>query len=108
MPAESFDDLLTLRRFVEVAHHIPGRLRLRFSNKLVASLSQGKLSQLDAFCHPTGSLRRYQVNTGTGSIVIEYDATTVHPHILNQIFGSDGEQARQALQQLTVILNQSH
>ncbi|WP_233269614.1 HMA2 domain-containing protein [Kluyvera cryocrescens] len=108
MPAESFGDLLTLRRFVEVAHHIPGRLRLRFSNKLIASLSQGKLKQLDAYCHPEGHLRRYQVNSDTGSIVLEYDAATIRPQILNQLFGHDGEQAQQALEQLAAILAPSH
>ncbi|MFH7827010.1 HMA2 domain-containing protein [Kluyvera chengduensis] len=108
MPAESLGDLLTLRRFVEVAHHIPGRLRLRFSNKLVASLSQGKLKQLDAYCSPDGYLRRYQINSDTGSIVLEYDAAAIRPHILNQLFGQDGEQAQQALEQLAAILSPSH
>ena len=108
MPAESFGDLLTLRRFVEVAHHIPGRLRLRFSNKLIASLSQGKLKQLDADCHPEGYLRRYQINSDSGSIVLEYDAAAIRPQILNQLFGHDGEQAQQALEQLAAILDPSH
>ena len=108
MPVESLGDLLTLRRFVEVAHHIPGRLRLRFSNKLVASLSQGKLKQLDAYCSPEGYLRRYQINSDTGSIVLEYDAAAIRPHILNQLFGQDGEQAQQALEQLAAILSPSH
>jgi len=108
MPAESFGDLLTLRRFVEVAHHIPGRLRLRFSNKLIASLSHGKLKQLDAYCHPEGYLRRYQINSDSGSIVLEYDAAAIAPQILNQLFGNDGEQAQRALEQLAVILDPSH
>ncbi|ROU18596.1 hypothetical protein EB837_01730 [Kluyvera ascorbata] len=108
MPAESLGDLLTLRRFVEVAHHIPGRLRLRFSNKLIASFSQGKLKQLDAYCSPEGYLRRYQINSDTGSIVLEYDAAAIRPHILNQLFGQDGEQAQQALEQLAAILSPSH
>ena len=108
MPVESLGDLLTLRRFVEVAHHIPGRLRLRFSSKLVASLSQGKLRQLDAYCSPEGYLRRYQINSDTGSIVLEYDAAAIRPHILNQLFGQDGEQAQQALEQLAAILSPSH
>lgn len=108
MPIESFGDLLTLRRFVEVAHHIPGRLRLRFSNKLVASLSQGKLKQLDAYCHPAGYLRRYQINSESGSIVLEYDAAAISPQILNQLFGRDGAQAEQALAQLAAILEPTH
>ena len=108
MPVESLGDLLTLRRFVEVAHHIPGRLRLRFSNKLVVSLSQGKLKQLDAYCSPEGYLRRYQITSETGSIVLEYDAAAIRPQILNQLFGQDGEEAQQALVQLAAILSPSH
>lgn len=107
MPVESFGDLLTLRRFVEVAHHIPGRLRLRFSSKLIASLSQGKLKQLDAYCHPEGYLRRYQINSDSGSIILEYDAVAIRPQILNQLFGSDSELAQQALAQLAAILEPS-
>lgn len=108
MPDESIDDLFTLRRYVELAHHIPGRLRLRFTNRLVASLSQGKLKQLDTLCHPQGCLRRYQLHKDSGSIVLEYDVSRVPPRIFNQLFGSDGELASVALHELAAILDQTY
>lgn len=105
MQLEDLNSLMTLRRFVEIAHHIPGRIRLRFTNKLVSSLSQNRLSALESLCSPDSCLRSYSLNTSTGSLVLEYSARELSPKLLAQLFGPDEQEARQALAQIHAILS---
>ncbi len=107
MQLADLNGLLTLRRHVEVAHHIPGRIRLRFTNRLVSGLSKHKLSGLEELCHPQGYLRSYTLNTTTGSLLLEYSAADIPPAALNHLFGADEQIARQALEQLYAILSRS-
>ncbi len=100
MQLEELSSLMTLRRYVTVAHHIPGRLRLKFTNKLISSLSKGRLSELETLCSPEGYLRQFSLNTATGSLVLEYQASRISPDLLNQLFGDDEARAREALVQL--------
>lgn len=105
MQLDDLNSLMTLRRHVEIAHHIPGRLRLRFTNKLVSSLSKHRLSDLESLCDPEGYLRSYTLNTATGSLVLEYNAKTLPPALLSQLFGPDEPDARRALEELHAILS---
>ncbi|MCE9870005.1 HMA2 domain-containing protein [Hafnia alvei] len=107
MQLEDLSGLMTLRRFVEVAHHIPGRIRLRFTNRLISGLSKNKLSALEEICHPEGYLRSYSLNTATGSLVLEYSAAHISPATLNQLFGEDDALAHQALEQIYSTLSHS-
>ncbi len=107
MSSNSFSGLMALRRFVELAHHIPGRLRLRFTNRLIAGLSQSKLSSLEELCGPDQCLRSYTLNTTTGSLLLEYDAKRLSPALLEQLFGADDDLAQQALTAILPIISPS-
>ncbi|RLM20088.1 hypothetical protein BIY29_15780 [Brenneria alni] len=104
MEPDDLSGLMLLRRFVAVEHHIPGRIRLRFTNRLIPSLGKGKLEKLEALCHPENALRHYALNTHTGSLLLEYDARQIKPAVLTQLFGADDAAARQALEQLVQSL----
>lgn len=103
----SSDSLMSLRRYVTIAHHIPGRIRLRFNNKLIASLGKAKLSALDDYCGPGHSLHSYSLNAATGSLLLEYDAKRLSPKLIAQLFGDDDEQAELALTELLPIISPS-
>lgn len=105
MQLDDLSSLMTLRRYVEIAHHIPGRIRLRFTSKLVSSLSKHRLNELENLCSPDGYLRSYSLNTGTGSLLLEYNAGALPPALLSQLFGPDEQQARQALADIHAILS---
>ncbi|AFJ47897.1 hypothetical protein [Shimwellia blattae] len=105
MQLDDLNSLMTLRRYVDIAHHIPGRLRLRFTSKLVSSLSKNRLSELENLCAPDGYLRSYTLNTATGSLLLEYNAGALPPALLSQLFGPDEHQARQALDDIYAILS---
>ncbi|MEC5318675.1 hypothetical protein VSX61_06930 [Brenneria populi subsp. brevivirga] len=100
MESEELSGLMMLRRFVTVEHHIPGRMRLRFTNRLIPTLGKGKLEKLAALCRPDGVLRSYRLNTQTGSLLLEYDAGQIDPALLTRLFSADDAAARQALEQL--------
>lgn len=106
MQLDDLDGLMQLRRFVEVAHHIPGRIRLKFTNRLVAGLSRYKLGDLESLCHPQGCLQSFSLNDVTHSLTIGYQARRLSPALLNQLFGPDNEAAQQALEHIHAILEQ--
>ncbi|MCL2892583.1 hypothetical protein [Brenneria tiliae] len=105
MESEDLSGMMMLRRFVTIEHHIPGRIRLRFANRLIPSLGKGKLEKLEALCGPENALRSYALNSRTGSVLLEYDAGRINPAVLTQLFGADDTAARQALEQLIQSLS---
>lgn len=107
MSSDSFSGLMTLRRFVELAHHIPGRIRLKFTNKLIASVGKSKLSALEELCGKDNCLRSCTLNTATGSLLLEYDAKRLSPKLLEQLFGEDDDLALQALNEILPIISPS-
>ncbi|WP_291973129.1 HMA2 domain-containing protein [Candidatus Symbiopectobacterium sp.] len=106
MAADYLQNLMALRRFVTVAHHIPGRIRLSFTNRLVSALSQSLLAALQSLCHPEGGLKSCSINAATGSVVLEYCASTLSPTLLTHLFGHDDQAAQQALTQIQAVLSQ--
>ena len=104
MPRDDLQSLMLLRRFVAVAHHIPGRIRLSFTNRVVSALTQGKLAALESLCHPQGCLQNWSFNAATGSLVLEYRANALSPGLLTQLFGSDDQKAQQALTQIQALI----
>ncbi|WP_409306601.1 HMA2 domain-containing protein [Pectobacterium sp. B1J-3] len=105
MELDDLSGLMMLRRFVAVEHHIPGRIRLRFTNRLIPSIGKGKLEKLEALCHPENALRSYTFNHHTGSVLLEYDTSRIKPEVLTQLFGSDDAAAQHALEQLVQSLS---
>ncbi|WP_434777857.1 HMA2 domain-containing protein [Neisseria sp. Ec49-e6-T10] len=93
-----------LQNTLHLAHHIPGRIRLKFNQKLMAFLSKGKLSQIDQYCSESGPLYGYQLNQTTGSLLIEYDSQVIPPDLLEQLFNSNTQQAQVALTSLLSLV----
>lgn len=71
-------DFLDLRRYISIAHHIPGRIRLKLDPGIIthpaaralASLSGGK---------PEAGLLEARVNILGRSLVLAYDVNKVSP-----------------------------
>lgn len=92
-----------LQSLVQPVHHIPGRLRLKFNNRLLALLGQKKIAQIDAYCKEDGPLYQYEFNPQTGSLIIQYDSQAVSTQLLDQLFDEDEKNAQEALSQLIRI-----
>lgn len=105
MQLADLSGLMLLRRFVNVASHIPGRIRLQFTSNLVAGLSKSKLSTLEKYCSPEGCLQSCSLNAGTNSLLLEYKPDLLAPALLDTLFGKDDNAAEQALEQLYHLLS---
>lgn len=92
-----------LQSLVKPVHHIPGRLRLKFNNRLLALLGQKKIAQINAYCNEKGPLYHYEFNPQTGSLIIEYDSQAVSAHLIDQLFDKDEKKAQKALKQLVLV-----
>ncbi|MUM76646.1 hypothetical protein GKC30_03245 [Pseudodesulfovibrio sp. F-1] len=74
--------LMTLRDHLKIQHHVPGRIRIKFTPALLADpramALRDKTTDLPAF------VREVRVNVFTRDIVIEYDPKAVVPEALHE------------------------
>ena len=69
-------DLLSVRGLITVAHHVPGRMRLKFS---AAIRKHPSYDAIRGGAKTLPGIKSARVNTMARSMVIEYD-TTLLPH----------------------------
>ena len=87
------ETLYQLRNYLEVAHHVPGRIRIRFSPAVVtapgaaslAAWAQGQKRNNGGY--PKG-LVNLRLNLGSRSLVIEYDREIIDPKVLEELFST--------------------
>ncbi|QIZ76227.1 HMA2 domain-containing protein [Ferrimonas lipolytica] len=93
---ELTNEILSLRQWVHIGHHIPGRIRLKFNSAIVAKLARYKTTQTMEHAIQFAPLKRYQLNSETNSLLLEYDAAVIEPQLLDRLFHDDDQQARAA------------
>lgn len=82
---------------MEVAHHVPGRMRVRFSPAILtapgaaslAAWAQGQKRNNGGY--PKG-LVNLRLNLGSRSLVIEYDRSIVDPQVLEELFSTQDKE----------------
>lgn len=84
-------ELLEMRTLVAVAHHVPGRLRLRLDPQLREHPAAREFGQWSA--NGSGILAT-RLNPMARSLVVEYDPKRIDPDNLEKfLVGADDEQA---------------
>lgn len=96
---------LKLRSWVSVAHHIPGRIRLKYKLGIIMHLARFNADSIEQALADIPAFHHYKLNRTTGSIVIEYNAQLINPELLEAIFSDDDKTAEQACFQLADSLN---
>ncbi len=96
--------VLKMRRWVEIAHHIPGRIRLKYKVGLMAQLMQYNLKDVDDVVAQIPAFLSYKLNKSTGSIVIEYNPELISAAVINDLFGESDERATDAYHLLAEYL----
>lgn len=96
---------LKLRSWVKVAHHIPGRIRLKYKLGIIMHLARFNADSIEKALDDIPAFHHYKLNRSTGSIVIEYDAQLINPGLLEEIFSENDITAEQACFQLADSLN---
>lgn len=96
---------LKLRTWVVIGHHIPGRVRLKYKMGIMAHLAKYKLQDIECTLASIPAFKNCKLNSATGSILIEYDASLVNPHWIEQLFSDSEQQAEQACYLIAESLN---
>ncbi len=81
MPMTQVDlgPFLAVRRHLRIAHHIPGRIRLRAGPAIVKDLGAVNSKALDRILRALDGIKDVRVNPTAGSMVVEYRPDTIKP-----------------------------
>ncbi|MFW5734723.1 MAG: hypothetical protein ACOCWR_06655 [Oceanidesulfovibrio sp.] len=93
------DDLMSLRRYVSIAHHVPGRLRLKFDP---AIRNDPRFKALHETESPFPGVRATRINLMARSMVIEYD-TRIPQQDIAVLFSDDEDAACETFRRLADI-----
>lgn len=81
------EELLELRSLMSIAHHIPGRLRLRLDPRIRQHPAAGALENLTKH-NPDSPLTGVRINPMARSLVLGYDAERIDPAMLEEFLTS--------------------
>jgi hypothetical protein len=79
--------------YLSIAHHVPGRIRLRFRVTALASLSAARLNAFANSARGADGVRSFRVNAVARSLAIEYDPALLPPALWTQFLEGDDEEA---------------
>ena len=100
------DDLYQFKQWLAVKHHIPGRIRLKFSLSILTKVAHFNQFKVDIEQSPI--IKNYRLNIATGSLLVEYDEQVIPPHLIDELLQENETKSRQALHLLTEIINEKH
>ncbi len=86
-----FSTLARLRRHLSIKHHIPGRIRLRFSKSVMTDPTAMSIVKSPPE-KPRGVVRA-DLNLVAQSVTIEYDAALIPPVLLEELIASPDDAA---------------
>lgn len=99
------EKVLKLRSWVRIAHHIPGRIRLKYQSGIIGHLAGLHAHNIEKVLAQLPALKSYDVTSSTGSILIGYDATVVNPGDIEALFSEDEGAAQQAYRRIVELSN---
>lgn len=100
------DDLYQLKQWLTIKHHIPGRVRIKFSLSILTKVA--RFNQFKADIEQSPLIKSYRLNLTTGSLLVEYDEQIIPPYLIDELLMEDETQSLKALQLLTEIVNEKH
>lgn len=80
-----------LRPYLSVAHHIPGRLRLRVSPKILGSGIRVDLASAEALLRSMKGVADLRINKAVGSVVIDYRPGELAPDLWERLLAGSPE-----------------
>lgn len=93
-------DWFECRTLLSIAHHIPGRLRLKVAGRAIKDFAHADGEALEAWVKSLVGIRQVRVNSLALSIVIDYDTAQIGPTDWDLFFGSNKDRALEVLQRL--------
>ena len=93
-----------------MAHHIPGRIRLKIKPGLLSdpkALSLAGSLDLDSWGNGNGAkaIVNTRLNLGAGSLIVDYDPHLLKPELIGELFSSaNPDRVKQLVEQLADLL----
>lgn len=102
-----FGLLLDLRKHITVAHHVPGRIRLKFAFSLLGDKrARGAMDEMDISELP-GGIRSYRLNIIGRSLAVEYDTAIIDHGKLDEVLTtSDAKRFEELAQEFRTLFPQ--
>lgn len=100
--ADWLSALLPLRKHLEIAHHIRGRLRLRLSLSGVKAVSPDLVSRLQQQVATVPAIRSVRTNLAALSVVIEYDPDRIPAEWWQAMLKASDDEAKALLARLDI------
>lgn len=85
------EDFLELREMLSIAHHVPGRLRIKFDLRILKHPAFELFMSLEEKYKDNGILKT-RINPLARSLVLEYDPKRIKPLLWEDFFGSNDEE----------------
>lgn len=98
--AMDMDVFLALRNHLSIAHHIPGRIRLRIAPAVRKDVGGVDPKLFDRVMGAIDGIRDVRINAMAGSVVISYTTNEIEPSWWEMLVNGDDGQAIALLRQL--------
>jgi len=82
---------MSLRKYLTIKHHVPGRIRIKFGLGLLADSNAHALKEKNQDRDRPDCIHSVKVNMFTRNITIEYDPDVVGPKLLQEILTTEDE-----------------
>ena len=94
-------ELLELRRYLSIKHHVKGRLRVVFSPALLERVPRVEPGRVQGLLSDMPGVREVRFNLPARSAVVNYDPAQIPPRVLVDLIEGDDSEAAEALERLT-------
>ena len=94
----SYEILLKARDQLRVIHHDPGRIRLRFSPKILTSVPELRSEADRDWLTSIPGIARVKTNLVTFSLTISYDPAVITPDAWERVLSGSDNEARAVLE----------
>lgn len=95
--------LLRARLYLSIAHHIPGRIRLKFQPAILREVPELATPAGRAALESWNVIQDIKVNTMGLSLLLQYDATRLEPGSWERLIEGSEEEARAVVEDLRAM-----
>lgn len=88
---------LHLRRFVSIAHHVPGRIRLKLDLAALMHLPKVDTAPFVALVGRIKGVKTTRLNAAALTVVVEYDPHLISASLWPQLLVADAEEVQRVL-----------
>lgn len=88
---------LDLRRFISIAHHVPGRIRLKLDFRALAHLPNVDPAPFAALVGRIQGVKTTRLNAAALTVVVEYDPQLIAAAIWPRLLVADAEEVERVL-----------